>query len=113
MRYLAGEHSFPWLRERVTAACWGCPVSRPFVSRPLPQVYGAIRGVILRQAYTSLRSGVLAFLVLLAPGTIYLRTAFARLIPLDTATPSPLPHNRFAPHLPLIADSGSFSAAND
>ena len=48
-----------------------------------PAVIRAIRRVILRQAYPSLRSGVLAFLVLLASATVYLRTAFARLIQLD------------------------------
>ena len=34
-----------------------CPVSLPFVSRALPQLYGAICCVILRQAYTSLTLG--------------------------------------------------------
>ena len=95
------------LRYRVSVACRECPVSRtrlralrvaygevpfesfaffgasPFVSRPLPQLYGAIRRVILRQAHPSLRLGMLAFLVLLASATVYLRTAFARLIQLD------------------------------
>ena len=38
-------------------ACRKCPVSLPFVSRALPQLYGAICCVILRQAYTSLALG--------------------------------------------------------
>ena len=76
LRYLSSN-------KRVSVACRECSVSLPFVSRPLPQLYGAIRRVILRQAHPSLRSGVLAFLVLLASDTVYLRTAFVRLIQLD------------------------------